>query len=80
MIDLEVFFDVSIGGSNVGFGLVIIVIRNKIFDGIVGKKAFKLAIKLCGKGFVMAQNQNGAVELGNHVGNRKGFARASYAQ
>ena len=38
VVDGQVLFDVGIGAGDIGFGLVVIVIGDKIFDGIVGKK------------------------------------------
>src|ERR1700733_4396997 len=41
IVDGGFFFDVGVTGRNVSFGLVIIVIADEIFDGIVGKKRAK---------------------------------------
>ncbi len=47
-VDLFVYgrflFDIRIGPRHIGFGLVVIVIGNEIFDGIVRKEALELAI------------------------------------
>ena len=40
------FFDIGVAARDIGFGLIIVVIRYEIFDGIVGEKAFEFAVKL----------------------------------
>ena len=36
--------DVRVGARHIGFGLVIVVIADEIFDGIVGEEALELPI------------------------------------
>ena len=46
IVDGGVLLDIGIGGSNIRLGLVIIVIADKIFYGVVGKKRAKLTVQL----------------------------------
>ena len=80
IIDGAVFFNIGIGGGDVGFRLVIVVIGDKIFHRIIGEKSAHLGADLTGQGFVWFQNQCGAVALCNDIGHRKGFAGAGNAQ
>ena len=37
-IDGRIFFDISVGMGNIGFRLVVIVVRNEVLHRIVGEK------------------------------------------
>ena len=52
-IDVQVFFNKHTTGRDISFRLVIVVVRNKIFHGIVGKKLLELLVQLCRQRFVM---------------------------
>ena len=60
------FFNISIGGSNICFRLIIIIIGNEIFNAVFGKKLFEFAAKLGGKSFVMGKNNGRAVYFFNY--------------
>jgi hypothetical protein len=62
-IDLSVFFDIGIGGGNIGFGLIIIVITDKKFDSILWKEFFKFAVQLGGQSLVMGDDQRGFLDF-----------------
>ena len=44
LVDGKVFLDISICGSDIGFGLIVIVVRNVILHRILGEKALELAV------------------------------------
>ena len=52
VIDGGIFFNIGVRLRDIRFGLVIIIIRNKIFHRIFGEKVFKLGIQLGGQYFV----------------------------
>ena len=52
VIDGGIFFNIGVRLRDIRFRLVIIIIRNKIFHRIFGKKVFKLGIQLGGQYFV----------------------------
>ncbi|OPZ13308.1 MAG: hypothetical protein BWZ06_01350 [Bacteroidetes bacterium ADurb.BinA261] len=79
-VDGQIFFDIRVGGRDIGFGLIIIVVRNIIFHRIVRKKALELAVELGCKRFVVTDDQRRLVDLRNDVGYRKSFARTRNTQ
>ena len=80
VVDGGFFVDVNVGGGNVGFGLVKIVVADEIFDGVFREKRFELVIKLRGERFVVRQDQRGAVGSFDELGHREGFAGAGDAE
>src|SRR6266851_7984576 len=80
VVDGGFFFDVDVGGGNVGFGLVKIVVADEIFDGVLGKKAFEFVIKLGGQGFVVGEDERRAIHGFDDLGHREGLAGASDAE
>jgi len=65
--DRGVFFDGDVPLRDVRFGLIIIVIRNKIGDGVIREERFKLAIKLGGKRFIVRHHQRRPVKVHNQI-------------
>ena len=63
---------------DVGFGLIVVVVGDEVFDGIVGKERFKFGVELRGEGFVVAENECGAAVKGDGVSHREGFTGAGY--
>ena len=55
--------------GNVGFGLVIVVIRNEILYRVLGEEIFELGIELRRQCFVVRHDQGGALKVLNDVGN-----------
>ena len=54
-IDREVFFDIGVRRGQVSLGLVIVVIGDEIFDGVLREKVFELPVKLRRQRLVMAR-------------------------
>ena len=61
LINIAFFFNISVCARHIGFGLVIVVIRDEILDRIFGEEAFKFSIKLGRQGFVRGQNKGWAL-------------------
>ena len=80
VIDRGVFFNKRICLSQVGFGLVIIVIADKIAYRVIGEKSFKLIVKLSREGFIMSQYQGWFLYPFDDIGDGKGFPRTCYSQ
>ena len=80
IIDGRFFLDVEIGGGNVGFGLVIVVIRDEIFDRVVREEVLEFVIELRGQGFVVRHHQRGPVRLLDHLGHGVGLAGSGDAE
>ena len=79
-VDRGIFFDVSVGARDVGFGLVVVVIRDEIFDGVVGKEVLELAVELRRQCLVGRENQRRPLCLFDHFGHGEGLARAGDAE
>src|SRR5919197_4417002 len=80
LVDRAFLLDIGVGARNIGFRLVIIIIRDEIFDRIVREKARELAVKLGREGLVWRHDERRAVRSGNDLRHCKGFARARYAK
>ena len=80
VIDGAVLFYIGIGGRDVGFGLVVVVVAYKIFHRVLGEKAAHLGADLACQRFVRLQDQGRAVAPGNDICHRKRLAGAGNAQ
>ena len=76
VVDGGFFFDVDVAGGHVGFGLVIVVVADKILDGVGGEKRLEFVIELGREGFVMRQHQRGPAGFFHDLGHGVGFAGA----
>ena len=65
VIDRRFLLDIRIGGGNVGFRLVVIVVADEVLDGILGEEAAELLIELGGERLVVGHHQRGAVHPGD---------------
>ena len=79
-VDRAVFFNEQVAAGHIGFGLVIVVVGNKIFHRVFGEKFAHFGIELGGKGFVVRHDDGGAAALGDDVRHGVGFARTGYAE
>ena len=79
-VDAGVFLDKGIRRRHVGFGLIIVVITDEIFDCVMRKEFFKFPVKLRRKRFVWGQDNRRLLYALNNIGDRVSFARASNAQ
>src|SRR5256885_3246279 len=77
IIDGGFFLDVQVGRWNVRFRLVVVVIRNKIFDGVMWEEILELVIELRRQGFVMCYDQRRPVRLLDDLGHGIGLAGSS---
>ncbi|OQC71147.1 MAG: hypothetical protein BWX45_01239 [Deltaproteobacteria bacterium ADurb.Bin002] len=80
LVDGGILFDIGVRRRQVGFRLIVIVIADKIFDGIVGEKALEFLVQLRGQGFVVCNDERRTARARNHVGNGKGFAGAGHPE
>ena len=78
-VDGGVFFDEGIGLGDVGFGLVVVVVGDEVFNGIVWEEGFQLGVELGRECFVVAEDECGAAVARDGVGHCEGFAGAGYA-
>jgi len=78
-IDLRVLLDIRIGGGDIGFGLIVIVITDEEFDRILRKEVFEFAVKLGGQGLVVRDDQRGLLDPLDHIGHGEGLSGAGHS-
>ena len=66
--------------GHVGFGLVVIVIADEIFDGVMGEEGFEFVEELRREGLIVRENDGRAVDFLDHLGDGEGFAGAGDAE
>ncbi len=66
--------------GDIGLGLVVVVVGDKVLHCVVGKKLLELGAQLGGQGLVVGQHQGGALHLLDDLGHGEGLARAGDAQ
>ena len=76
VIDGRFFFDIKVSGGNVSFRLVVIIVRDEIFDGIAWEKAFELVIKLGCQSLVVRHDQRRAIHRLDHFRHGVRLARS----
>ena len=76
VVNGKVFLYICVRGGNVGFGLVVVIVRNEVFHRVVRKELLEFTVELGCKGFVVAEDKGRTLELGNDIGNGEGFAAA----
>ncbi len=80
VVDGGFFVDVDVGGGNVRFGLIEIVVADEIFDGVFGEKRFELVIELRSERFIVRKNESGPVAGFNQLGDGESFSGARDAE
>ena len=80
VVDGGVLFDISIGGSDIGLRLVIVVIGDEVFHAAVREERTEFAAQLSCQRFVMRDHQRGLLHPLNDRGHGEGFARARHAE
>ena len=80
LVDGGFLLDIGVGARHVGFGLVIVVIGDEILDGVVGKEASELAVKLSRQRLVGGENQGRALRRLDHLRHRESLAGAGDAE
>ena len=66
--------------GNVGFRLVVIVVGNEVFDGVVGEELLEFGGKLGGQGLVVGDDQGWPLHFLDDVGHGERLAAAGNAQ
>ncbi len=80
LVDGRFLLDVRVGPRHIGLGLIVIVVGNEVFDGIVGEEALELAVELRRQRLVGRENQGRPVGGGDHLGHGEGLAGAGDAE
>jgi len=62
-VDRGVLLDVLVLCRDVGLGLVIVVVRNKIFNAVLREEIAELLVQLGGKRLVVRKHERGLVRV-----------------
>jgi hypothetical protein len=68
LVDRGVLFDVEIGRRDIGFRLVVVVVRDEVLDGVPGQELAQLAVELGAEGLVMGEDQSRLLVVRDDVG------------
>ena len=79
LIDGAVLLNVGIGGGDVGFRLVVVVVAHKVFHRILREELLELAAQLRRQRFIVGKYQRGPVDALDDIGHGEGFAAAGHA-
>ena len=80
VIDRQILFYVGISSGYISFGLVIIVVGNKILDRILRKELSEFSIQLRNKRFIMTQDKSRSLNLLDDIGNGEGLSGTGHPQ
>jgi len=58
---------------DVGFRLVVIVVRDEVFNRVIREKPLQLTVQLGSKCFVWRQDKRRALQPVDNIGDREGF-------
>jgi len=72
-VDRGVLLDEGVRTRHIGFGLVVVVVRNEILHRILRKKRFHFAIQLRRQRLVGRQHHGRPVKVGDHIGDGERF-------
>ncbi len=74
LIDGCVFFNIQVPRRNIGFRLVVVVVRYKVFNGVVREESLELTVELGGECLVMTDDEGGPLYLFDDLGHGKGLS------
>ena len=75
IINRRILFNVGVRGRDVGFGLVVVIVGDKIFHRILREIFLELAVELRGKGFVVGNDEGRLLDLLDYICHGEGLAR-----
>ena len=79
-IDRHILLYIGIGGSDIGLGLVVVVVGDEVLYSVVGEEGLELGVELCRQRLVVAQHQGRLLHLGDDVGCREGLPRPGHPE
>ena len=80
LIDRAVLLDEQILARDVGLGLVIVVVADKVLNGVVREELAKFRVQLRGECLVRRHDDGRSPQSGDHIGHGVRLARASHPQ
>ena len=72
--------DIGVAARDIGFGLIVIVIADEIFDRVIGEERLHLAVELRREDLVGRQDQRRPLHRLDHLGHGEGLARSGDAE
>ena len=80
VVDARIFFDERVRVRNVGFGLEIVVIADKVFDRVVREERLEFLIELGSERLVVRKDERWLADVLDDVCHRERFAGTRYAE
>jgi hypothetical protein len=80
LVDRGILLDVRVRRRHVRLGLVIVVVRHEVLDGVVREELLELAVELRRKGLVVRQHERRALHRLDDVSDGKSFATSRDAE
>jgi hypothetical protein len=80
VIDQGVLLDIRVGRGDIGLGLIIVIITDEKFDGVLRKEFLEFSVELGSQGLVMRNNHGGLLDFLNHIGHGEGLSRTGHSQ
>jgi hypothetical protein len=75
--DVGIFLDEGVGARDIRFWLVVVVVRDEVFDRVLRKVVFELGVELGGQRLVMGEHDRRSIDPLDHVRHGEGLARPS---
>ena len=72
--------DTAVGRGQIGLGLVVVVVADVVFHGVVGKEPLHFLVELRRQCLVVTEDERGLPGAGNHVGHGESLARTRHAE
>ena len=72
--------DIGVRVGDIGLGLVVVIVADEVFHGVVGEELLELRAELGRQGLVMGQHQGGPLDPLDDLGHGEGLAGAGDAQ
>ena len=80
VVDRRVLLDVGVRRWDIGFGLVVVVVRDEILDRVVREELLELVVELRGEGLVRRHHERRTIQSLDHAGDREGLPAARHAE
>ena len=80
LVDGTVFFNVGVGLGQICLRLIVVVIGDEIFHGVIREEALKLVKQLSCQGLVVRDDQGRTLDLFDDICQGKGLAGPGYSE
>ena len=80
LVYIYLFLNIGVSARNIGFRLVVVIIADKVFYGVIGEEFLELGAELGGQGLVVADYQSRSLHPLNSISHDKGLTAAGNPQ